>query len=228
MFSFAGCRTRRTLDPEAPEIPKRDIITVFCEGVPLGVVVVPNWRTHCLSTFRKSVRTQVSSLFADDFRFLLDSIPISEAQEHLLPLANLVSSQGDSAKVTVTLHRPSTPTSLALVGAMCLFMILGTVLAIVLTLVGGANKNLIVEVVYGSVQLYLRVFESCWALTGFWLVELVRGYYQLLFELISLMLAWPTVLVLAIAANVALFIAYKLVTKIVPHLPPGQSSVLVL
>jgi len=63
----------------------------------------------------------------------------------------------------------------------------------------------IVYVVYQCVLGYFIAFKYCWALTGTWLVELVTGYYHLLEKLFETILAWPTVIVAALAMNGALF-----------------------
>jgi hypothetical protein len=69
----------------------------------------------------------------------------------------------------------------------------------------------IVQIVSLAVSEYFVTFQVCWIYTGTWLVEMILGYFSLLRFMIDKMLAWPTVVVLVIAMNCAMFWIYKIV-----------------
>lgn len=75
----------------------------------------------------------------------------------------------------------------------------------------------VVQAVLLCVQRYFDAFIICWNVTGEWLVEMIVAYIDFLGYMCSLMLVWPTNLVLTTALNCALFWAWLIVRTVWPQ-----------
>jgi len=209
---------------ESSTLSKDDIITVVCEGLPIGVVILKDWKTSRACDLREAAIEQIVTLDTA-FQFLFnENIPVGEQQESMLPLTNLVRFEDENSKVTVRRHYQSRPAraspffwSVVCLLYMIVFIVFAVLIFATITVDAPSTRALVIEGVIYSVQMYFVTFQNCWMATGHWLVTMISEYLQFLAYMCSLMLSWPVVIVLAICANVSLFIVYKLITAFVPH-----------
>eukprot|EP01116_Phalansterium_solitarium_P019006 TRINITY_DN5191_c0_g1_i2.p1 TRINITY_DN5191_c0_g1~~TRINITY_DN5191_c0_g1_i2.p1 ORF type:complete len:239 (+),score=48.65 TRINITY_DN5191_c0_g1_i2:203-919(+) len=193
----------------------------------IGLLVTPP--SDRLSEARVALREQLEVLSKGDFAFVTPTgLPISESQERLLSTEVAVGLTQTQHRVLLLARRsPLRPSVSARHYGVCIrAALMLVVLAIVVLLAGGSDReptadgsnppswvffllSEIVYVVYECVLQYFVAFKYCWALTGGWLVTLISGYYHLLEKLFESLLAWPTVIVVSIAANGTLFWVWK-------------------